>query len=233
MFSLERKQFGKRGGLPYHKPAGWVRYAVEADRDALRNWHVAYHGTSLPNALKIAATGLRRPGSPGVSISHGQAYSKSGRSMYVTPSLGYAAFPVYAPLLPIDQPTGSWLQAVVQVRVRPGYYEPHQGTLGGKYWPQGLGFDPDFHGMEDLEYILEDEKHCVVTGVLLRVLGQRADPSVYGDFAARVGTGEKGPEYELRRLMVDEMLLGRGRELEWDSKQASFVEGFNLAIAAS
>ena len=40
---------------PYHKPRGWIRFAVgEASagrKEKLRNWHVAYHGTDLKAAM--------------------------------------------------------------------------------------------------------------------------------------------------------------------------------------
>merc|ERR1712166_1439525 len=122
--------------------------------------------------------------------------------MYTTPCLGYAAFPVYAPLLMVAP--HQWIQTVVQLRVRPGSYTACPGTLGGKYWPKDLLFDPDFPSLEGMEWILESPLDVVPVGVLVRELGSDADPQVFGDFAPRVTSGPEGPEFELSRLLEEQ-----------------------------
>ena len=46
--------------------------------------------------MPILFRGLLNPGSDGVAVSHGQAGSKTHRTIYLSPSIEYAAFPVYA-----------------------------------------------------------------------------------------------------------------------------------------
>jgi hypothetical protein len=61
IFSLSPIWYGRRGGFPYFKPAGWLRVALTSSQQHLRTWPVAYHGTSLPSALRILAEGFQRP----------------------------------------------------------------------------------------------------------------------------------------------------------------------------
>ena len=50
VYSLEPQQYGLRGGHMYHKPCGWLRFAVAAGRGYDHNWCVAYHGTRHNNS---------------------------------------------------------------------------------------------------------------------------------------------------------------------------------------
>ena len=60
---------------------------------------------------------------------------------------------------------GRWVQAILQVRVRPGCYASHPGSLGNKHWPMGVRFDPNFATLQDLEWLVEDPADVIVTGV--------------------------------------------------------------------
>ena len=53
----------------------------------------------------------------GVAVSHGQGNSVTKKSIYLSPSIEYAAFPVYAQFFEIGN--DHWAQMVVQCRVRP------------------------------------------------------------------------------------------------------------------
>merc|ERR1712204_134111 len=55
IYSLRPKNYGDRGGFPYFKPNGWVRFAVLTSAELLRTWPVAYHGTSIARAARIIA----------------------------------------------------------------------------------------------------------------------------------------------------------------------------------
>ena len=63
--------------------------------------------------------GIRRPGEAGVSVVHGQAYSSTKRTIYLSPSVEYAAFPVYAQFFPFDEQQEHWGQLVLQCRSAP------------------------------------------------------------------------------------------------------------------
>merc|ERR1712046_77707 len=145
-----------------------MRFAVRADPEVLRTWPVAYHGTSITKAARIMVEGLKRP-SKEEEISHGQAYSQTRQSIYASPSVEYAAFPVYAPFTIMEH--GRWMQAVMQLCVRPGCFAMYPASLRGKYWPEDLRFDPNFETLDNLEWLIEDEADVVVTGVLLREFG--------------------------------------------------------------
>lgn len=152
--------------------------------------------------MRILVEGLKNPGGDGVRVKHGQAHSKSKASIYFSPAVGYAAFPVYASLHELSP--GHWVQCVLQVRVRPDSFQECTGTLGRKYWPADLRFDPNFNSLEGLEWLLEDAADHEVVGLLVRELGVKVDPSIYGEFASKVNCGLRGPEYELSRLLQED-----------------------------
>merc|ERR1712060_144588 len=114
--------YGLRGGRPYFKPTGWLRYSVHVeDFNKYKDWCVAYHGTTHAKLASILLRGLRPPGETGALMSHGQAYSHTKRTIYLSPSIEYAAFPVYAQLFKLDE-SEHWGQVVLQCRVRPGAF---------------------------------------------------------------------------------------------------------------
>jgi len=194
IFSFKKECYGRRGGLPYFKPRGWVRFSVDAPEDILRNWCVAYHGTDWPTAARILRQGLRNPDAKDVQVAHGQAGSVTRKSIYLTPAVGYAAFPVYSAFHQVA--AQHWIQCVIQVRVRPGSFSKRSGTLGNKYWPSNLCFDEDVRSLCDLEWLIENPDDHVVCGVLVREFGPDADGDIYGELTTRVVYGEHGPEYE-------------------------------------
>lgn len=200
-FSQQPSQYGERGGHPYFKPTGWVRFAVCNKQGFPCDWPVAYHGTALARAIRILCEGLLRPSSHG-DVAHGQAHSRSGCSIYLSPSAEYAAHPVYAALAEVGP--SDWIQVVVQVRVRPGSYSRHRGSLGGRHWPQDVRMDPNYKTLDDLEWLVESPDDAFIVGLLMREFGTSADRDLYGDSATRVTRGQHGPEYEWSRLRAEE-----------------------------
>ena len=107
-FSLDegRNDYGERHGVTYFKPKGWakIRILVDPQRwEEIKDWPILYHGTKLEAAAQIVYTGLRRPGDGGVGKAHGQAGSKTKKSLYLTPALGVASFPVYSTFFELEK----------------------------------------------------------------------------------------------------------------------------------
>lgn len=144
-FSLIPKVYGRRGGHEYFKPCGWTRIARAAgiNKTGFRELSLAYYGTSLEKAMLLLAEHFFLPRSREYVI-HGQRYSSKGTfSGYVSPSIEYASHPVYASCAPVGDST--WIQAVVEVRVKPGSSTCHPGSLRGpKHWDADLCFDENF-----------------------------------------------------------------------------------------
>ena len=139
-YSLTPDIYGTRAALPYFKPSGWRRLAVASVPSHVfaEQWPVAYHGTAVGKLDPILDKGLERPKSE-ADVAHGQAGSRTRASIYLTPSIEYAAFPAYAQFFEIAD--GHWLQTVLQVRVRPGSFVERHGTLGSKHWPADVRFE--------------------------------------------------------------------------------------------
>ena len=135
-----------------------------------KDWCVAYHGTTSQNLPSILLQGLQNPGEPGVSILHGQSYSQTKRTIYLSPSIEYAAFPVYAQLFSLAE-ASHWGQLVLQCRVRPDSFIERPGSLGNKYWPQHVRFDPNFDSLQGLEWLIENRDDIVVYGLVTREFG--------------------------------------------------------------
>lgn len=195
----EYSDYGERGGKPYFRPHGWTRFSLHVSHfDQIKDdWPVAYHGTSSANALSILSLGLQRPGEEGVITAHGQAYSQTKRTIYLSPSIEYAAFPVYASFF--ETRTNHWAQLVLQCRVNPDAVTKRRASLGRKYWPSHVCFDPNFKSMEELEWLLEDSSDIIVYGLMVREFGPEADASIYGPVAKHVTSGREGPEFEWTR----------------------------------
>ena len=203
VYSFNPACYGQRGGYPYFKPCGWRRCSLAIDQfEEYSGWCIAYHGTSCQNVASIMLRGLRRPGDEGVSVAHGQANSDSGCSMYVSPSIQYAAFPVYAEFFEIE--TKHWAQLVLECRVRPGSFTVKAGTLGNKYWPEHLRMDQNFETNSELEWLIEGPEDVSFTGLMIREFGEAASEEIYGSLARQVTWGIQGPQFEWTRLRAAE-----------------------------
>ena len=73
-----------------------------------------------------------------------------------------------------------WGQLVFQCRVRPGGFAQKPGSLGNKYWPRHVRFDPNFETMEDLEWLVENPDDIVISGLMVREFGPKADANIHG-----------------------------------------------------
>jgi len=127
-----------RGGLPYRRPLGWKRFALDVedkferppawlgDSNEMGEWAVAYHGTSAFAVRPIARDGLRFKG---IRRAHGALY---GEGVYCTPHPEVAAF--FAEAVPLDDGRGKrFFQVVFQCRVRPGRFKRHDDPIG-EFW---------------------------------------------------------------------------------------------------
>ncbi|CAE7939256.1 HERC1 [Symbiodinium sp. KB8] len=205
LYSFNPACYGQRGGYPYFKPCGWRRCSLAIDKfEEYSGWCIAYHGTSCQNVASIMLRGLRRPGDQGVCVAHGQAYSTSHRTIYVSPAIEYAAFPVYAKFLEIEK--NHWAQLVLECRVRPGSFVVKPGTLGNKYWPEHLRMDSNFETNSELEWLIESPDDVVFTGLMIREFGEAASENIYGSLVRQVtwARGSQGPEFEWTKLRAAE-----------------------------
>eukprot|EP00746_Dinoflagellata_sp_MGD_P035123 gnl/MRDRNA2_/MRDRNA2_18394_c0_seq1.p1 gnl/MRDRNA2_/MRDRNA2_18394_c0~~gnl/MRDRNA2_/MRDRNA2_18394_c0_seq1.p1 ORF type:complete len:560 (-),score=105.84 gnl/MRDRNA2_/MRDRNA2_18394_c0_seq1:400-2079(-) len=199
----KQASFGLRGGRPYHRPEGWLRYSIQVnDFNHCKDWCVAYHGTRSDKIVPILLQGLRKPGEEGVVITHGQAWSQSNSTIYLSPSIEYAGHPVYAELFEVED--GRWAQLVFQCRVRPDAFVVRPGSLQNKHWPHNVRFDPNFDSISGLEWLVENPENIMVYGLMVREFGPKADAEVYGKTVCRVHRGPNGPEYEWTRLRAQE-----------------------------
>lgn len=146
--------------------------------------------------------GLRRPGDEGVRVVHGQAYSISRRSIYVSPSIGYAAFPVYAEFFEMQQ--NHWAQLVLECRVRPSSFTVKPGSLGNKYWPPHLRMDENFPTNSALKWLIDSTDDVAFTGLMIREFGEAASEEIYGSLVRQVTSGNQGPQFEWTKLRAAE-----------------------------
>jgi len=184
-------------------PAGWLRLGIKVDSALLdmSSWHKAYHGTSVKNVPPIIDKGLVRP----QKSLHGSVGSAGKKVIYCSPSIEYSAHWIYtsyqgdgaqAPAdakgyggaltgmaesegLPVIEKEGQHAQYVFEVRVNPDAYRVQGNTLGSKVWSdKQLEFDP-LVSSRNLEWIVEDEKDIVVTGIMVRVLPDKLTPKQF------------------------------------------------------
>lgn len=203
-FSLEPAIYGSRGGRPYFKPVGWLRFSVRrADFHRYKDWCIAYHGTKSEHATRIIAEGLRGPDSIS-RVAHGQV-GGTGRTIYLSPSIEYAAHPVYSQLVMMGQ--DHWAQLVLECRVAPGCFREQGRTLGAGHWPWNLPFDNYFSHAAPFELLVEDPQAVVVSGLMVREFGRGAavHSSMYGEVACKVSRGSSGVEYEWNRLRAAQL----------------------------
>lgn len=204
IYSLQPRNYGKRGGLPYFKPMGWRRFAINVDNfDTYKSWQIAYHGTKSKNACAILMEGLRRPEKD--QCAHGAAGAKKllgiETAIYVSPALGVSAHPVYSPLHQVKP--GLWAQMVLQCRIRPGSYAVQDNTLANHHWPKDVPLDMNFPNNRGVEWLVRDGHDVKVYGVLIRQFGEDADMTVYGELCTQVHQGDKGPEYVWTELLTN------------------------------
>merc|ERR1712187_295560 len=113
------------------------------------------------NAASILAEGLRCPEGREM-VAHGQA-GGTGQTIYLSPSVEYAAHPVYSPLVELgEEGQEHWAQLVLECRVRPGSFREQGNTLGPQHWPPHLPFDRYLPSGAAFEWLVENPRNVVV-----------------------------------------------------------------------
>lgn len=212
--SYKPKVYERYARVPYFRPDGWWQFRVapwclvngagipgekaELDFGEIDSWPVAYHGTSCDKLKPILSDGLRKPGeTPLATQAHGALGAGPNGSVYLSPSLWYAAHPTYSPLKRIGEER--WAQAVVKLRTRPDSYRVQSGSLGNKHWCNHLRIDPNFEGIHGLEWLFDGSavERCdlVIVGIMLREVGAQAHAETFGQCPSLTDT-EHGPEYQ-------------------------------------
>eukprot|EP01012_Entosiphon_sulcatum_P032356 TRINITY_DN41163_c0_g1_i1.p1 TRINITY_DN41163_c0_g1~~TRINITY_DN41163_c0_g1_i1.p1 ORF type:complete len:656 (+),score=55.97 TRINITY_DN41163_c0_g1_i1:171-2138(+) len=156
---------------------GWYYLPVRSSVSA-GDWETCFHGTPPQNVSPILLSGLKKPGAKNqdgavVDITNGGDHA----SIYVSPSLEYAAHPSYSHGHNCNTEFASVRYAgatlfntfVFETKTRPGSYYTQGNTLSNRSWPVGLPFDPDVVEDHRLEYAVETAADVVVTGLLWRI----------------------------------------------------------------
>ncbi|KAG7464669.1 hypothetical protein MATL_G00167840 [Megalops atlanticus] len=178
----------KRGEPPrdYALPFGWCRFALRIKphcevSNALKKWHIAYHGTSVGNLRRTLDHSQLLSGTSSIfSVSQVKAEGQNGYSgpeensapdrdvprVQLSPTMRYSGMETFAPKVQFRDPRSHrYHQAQVgfQVCVRPGSY---------KAGPQSLGLseslDPRFSNTE-IEWITKEKGGTLLYGLLIRV----------------------------------------------------------------
>eukprot|EP00927_Polykrikos_kofoidii_P012796 TRINITY_DN15540_c0_g1_i6.p1 TRINITY_DN15540_c0_g1~~TRINITY_DN15540_c0_g1_i6.p1 ORF type:complete len:820 (+),score=84.40 TRINITY_DN15540_c0_g1_i6:141-2600(+) len=167
---------------PYVPPQGWCRLGLKCDaehpttQDALKHWHVAFHGTRKDAVRRILE--VRDLLKPGEALPDGQRLSvveghisTNDRCFYTSPTIEYAGRPVYARLEPFHDRAGS-VQVAFMLRQRPSTYEKGRATT---WWPGSRYFSD-----AEVEWS-SDRRGCIVlTGLLVRLRHEPCfDPALF------------------------------------------------------
>ncbi|XP_024857961.1 neuralized-like protein 4 isoform X3 [Kryptolebias marmoratus] len=178
----------KRGEPPrdYALPFGWCRFALRIKThcevsNALKKWHIAYHGTSVGTLRRTLDHGQLLPGTSSIfSVSPVKAEGPNGYSepeensapgrevprVRLSPTMRYSGLEMFAPKVQFRDPRSHrchQAQVGFQVCVRPGSY---------KVGPQALGhsepLDPRFSNSE-IEWITKEQGGTLLYGLLVRI----------------------------------------------------------------
>ena len=132
--------------VPEVKPRfedGFAIYSIipveERRQLELNCWAQAYHHTSAMNMASIVEEGFNLPKSK-EDVVHGAAGDANVSHTYTSPSLQYAAHPVYATFLKLQEEKCA-MQLVFRVLVR-DTNKCNPNTLAEKHWPRDLPIDP-------------------------------------------------------------------------------------------
>eukprot|EP00929_Paragymnodinium_shiwhaense_P061420 TRINITY_DN30679_c0_g2_i1.p1 TRINITY_DN30679_c0_g2~~TRINITY_DN30679_c0_g2_i1.p1 ORF type:complete len:816 (-),score=84.49 TRINITY_DN30679_c0_g2_i1:113-2560(-) len=191
-FEYAPKAYNTYAGVPYFRPDGWWQLQVKPFCAAgyekrsisfqeIDRWPVAYHGTPCESLAAILKAALRKSSEvPDVVRRHGGCGAGPTGSIYLSPSLWYSSHPVYSKLKKLGPER--WVQVVLKVRVRPGSYRTQRSTLAAWHWDPELAIDPNRRSLNGMEWLLDGNSlarsDAVVVGVMLREIGQNADPLI-------------------------------------------------------
>uniref|UniRef100_A0A3Q2NPP4 Neuralized-like protein 4 n=1 Tax=Fundulus heteroclitus TaxID=8078 RepID=A0A3Q2NPP4_FUNHE len=178
----------KRGEPPrdYALPFGWCRFALRIKShcevsNALKKWHIAYHGTSVGALRRTLDHGQLLPGTSSIFLvspvkaegpngyTEPEENSAPGREVprvRLSPTMRYSGMETFAPKVQFQDPRSHrchQAQVGFQVCVRPGSYKVGPQTLG-----QSEPLDPRFSNSE-IEWITKEQGGTFLYGLLIRV----------------------------------------------------------------
>uniref|UniRef100_A0A3Q1G9H6 Neuralized-like protein 4 n=1 Tax=Acanthochromis polyacanthus TaxID=80966 RepID=A0A3Q1G9H6_9TELE len=178
----------KRGEPPrdYALPFGWCRFALRIKShcevsNALKKWHIAYHGTSVGALRRTLDHSQLLPGTSSIfSVSPVKAEGPNGYSepeensapgrevprVRLSPTMRYSGLEIFAPKVQFQDPRSHrshQAQVGFQVCVRPGSYKVGPQTLG-----HSEALDPRFSNSE-IEWITKEQGGTLLYGLLIRV----------------------------------------------------------------
>ncbi|CAL8376707.1 unnamed protein product [Gadus morhua 'NCC'] len=179
----------KRGEPPrdYALPFGWCRFALRIKAhcevsNALKKWHIAYHGTTvgalrrtldhsqlLPGTSSVLSVSPVKTEEPHGGYSEPEENCPPGKELprvQLSPTMRYSGQETFAPKVQFRDPRSHrchQAQVGFQVCVRPGSY---------KVGPQALGasepLDPRFSNTE-IEWTSKEQGGTLLYGLLIRV----------------------------------------------------------------
>uniref|UniRef100_A0A3Q4G8W8 Neuralized-like protein 4 n=1 Tax=Neolamprologus brichardi TaxID=32507 RepID=A0A3Q4G8W8_NEOBR len=178
----------KRGEPPrdYALPFGWCRFGLRMKShcevsNALKKWHIAYHGTSvgalrhtldhsqlLPGMSSIFSVSPAKVEGPN-GYSEPEENSAPGREVprvRLSPTMRYSGLEIFAPKVQFRDPRSHrchQAQVGFQVCVRPGSYKVGPPTLG-----HSEPLDPRFSNSE-IEWITKEQGGTLLYGLLVRI----------------------------------------------------------------
>uniref|UniRef100_A0A8C4EKB9 Neuralized-like protein 4 n=1 Tax=Dicentrarchus labrax TaxID=13489 RepID=A0A8C4EKB9_DICLA len=178
----------KRGEPPrdYALPFGWCRFALRIKphcevSNALKKWHIAYHGTSVGALRRTLDHSQLLPGTSSIfSVSPVKAEGPNGYSepdensapgrevprVRLSPTMRYSGMEIFAPKVQFQDPRSHrchQAQVGFQVCVRPGSYKVGPQTLN-----HSEPLDPRFSNSE-IEWITKEQGGTLLYGLLIRV----------------------------------------------------------------
>uniref|UniRef100_A0A669F3D1 Neuralized-like protein 4 n=1 Tax=Oreochromis niloticus TaxID=8128 RepID=A0A669F3D1_ORENI len=178
----------KRGEPPrdYALPFGWCRFALRMKShcevsNALKKWHIAYHGTSVGALRRTLDHSQLLPGMSSIfSVSPAKVEGPNGYSepeensapgrevprVRLSPTMRYSGLEIFAPKVQFRDPRSHrchQAQVGFQVCVRPGSYKVGPPTLG-----HSEPLDPRFSNSE-IEWITKEQGGTLLYGLLVRI----------------------------------------------------------------
>uniref|UniRef100_A0A671VS71 Neuralized-like protein 4 n=1 Tax=Sparus aurata TaxID=8175 RepID=A0A671VS71_SPAAU len=171
-----------RGDEAYYKRGEPPRdYDEHSVSNALKKWHIAYHGTSVGALRRTLDHSQLLPGTSSIfSVSPVKAEGPNGYSepeensapgrevprVRLSPTMRYSGMEIFAPKVQFQDPRSHrchQAQVGFQVCVRPGSYKVGPQTLG-----HSEPLDPRFSNSE-IEWITKEQGGTLLYGLLIRV----------------------------------------------------------------
>ncbi|XP_032437922.1 neuralized-like protein 4 isoform X1 [Xiphophorus hellerii] len=178
----------KRGEPPrdYALPFGWCRFALRVKShcevsNALKKWHIAYHGTNVGALRRTLDHGQLLPGTSSIFLvspvktegpngytepEENSAPDREVPRVRLSPTMRYSGMETFAPKVQFQDPRSHrchQAQVGFQVCVRPGSYKVGPQTLS-----HSEPLDPRFSNSE-IEWITKEQGGTLLYGLLIRV----------------------------------------------------------------